>query len=128
MFSNLLCILKPSPCLVKLYPVHLISLFATRPWQVGDVTRSTRPTTKLTPHTTVSSNTVDPARVPIPTEICFWAVALSPRPDTSIIMLSGTTPETGRMTPPMSAGATPRSRSPSAPSEMSLAPYPRVMP
>ena len=69
-----------------------------------------------------------PARVPIPTDICCWAASFDPSPLTRIIMLSGTTPLTGRITPPISAGATPTSSNISAPSLINLAPNPNVSP
>ena len=83
--------------------------------------RSQRPTMSEPPHAMVSSMTVDPARVPMPTLTCSCASSFeAPRPDAMMTAASGTAPRMGRSKPPTSPGDK-ISRSSSEPSDMNPA-------
>ena len=83
--------------------------------------RSQRPKISEPPHAMVSSMTVDPARVPMPTLTCSCASSLlAPSPDAMMTAASGTAPRMGRSNPPTSPGDR-ISRSSSEPSEMNPA-------
>ena len=87
--------------------------------------RSQRPTQRLPPHATVSSITVLPASVPIPTLTCSCASSwVAPSPEATMTAASGTAPRMGSSSPPTSPGESTSSRS-SLPSEMRLAAWRR---
>ena len=90
--------------------------------------RSQRPTHRLPPHATVSSITVLPASVPIPTLTCSCASSLvAPSPEATMTAASGTAPRMGSNSPPTSPGESTSSRS-SLPSEIRFAAWRRPQP
>ena len=67
---------------IKYVPVKL-NPFVSCASSAIESTRSHFPATTHDPHIIVRSKTVDPATIPIPIEICLWAVSVVPKiPDT----------------------------------------------